>query len=128
MRTLSVFDSTEDITSFVQGKIRGLIAEEGKASLVLEDNPEKFREAHLRFEKWFELPPQEKLVTYYSCSYWRGKVPCQGWLYLSTNFLCFYSYLLGAEGKQWLCCYVCYILPIKCCFNVTKGTITTNSH
>uniref|UniRef100_A0A673A3I0 TBC1 domain family member 8B n=1 Tax=Sphaeramia orbicularis TaxID=375764 RepID=A0A673A3I0_9TELE len=99
MRTLSVFDSSEDITSFVQGKIRGLIAEEGKSSLVLEDDPEKFREALLRFEKWFELPPEEKLVTYYSCSYWKGKVPCQGWLYLSTNFLCFYSYLLGAEVK-----------------------------
>uniref|UniRef100_A0A8D0AEF4 TBC1 domain family member 8B n=1 Tax=Sander lucioperca TaxID=283035 RepID=A0A8D0AEF4_SANLU len=99
MRTLSVFDSSEDITSFVQGKIRGLIAEEGKSSLVLEEDPEKFREALLRFEKWFELPPKEKLVTYYSCSYWRGKVPCQGWLYLSTNFLCFYSYLLGAEVK-----------------------------
>ncbi|KAK1882939.1 TBC1 domain family member 8B [Dissostichus eleginoides] len=99
MRTLSVFDSSEDITSFVQGKIRGLIAEEGKASLVLEEDPEKFREALFKFEKWFELPPQEKLVTYYSCSYWRGKVPCQGWLYLSTNFLCFYSYLLGSEVK-----------------------------
>eukprot|EP00064_Thunnus_orientalis_P003350 superscaffoldBa00000270_g3359 len=99
MRTLSVFDSSEDITSFVQGKIRGLIAEEGKTSLVMEDDPEKFREALLRFEKWFELPPDEKLVTYYSCSYWKGKVPCQGWLYLSTNFLCFYSYLLGAEVK-----------------------------
>uniref|UniRef100_A0A3Q3WTE4 TBC1 domain family member 8B n=1 Tax=Mola mola TaxID=94237 RepID=A0A3Q3WTE4_MOLML len=99
MRTLSVFDCSEDITSFVQGKIRGLIAEEGKTSLVLEEDPEKFREALLRFEKWFELPPEEKLVTYYSCSYWKGKVPCQGWLYLSTNFLCFYSYLLGAEVK-----------------------------
>uniref|UniRef100_A0A672JN46 TBC1 domain family member 8B n=1 Tax=Salarias fasciatus TaxID=181472 RepID=A0A672JN46_SALFA len=99
MRTLSVFDSSEDITSFVQGKIRGLIAEEGKTSLVLEEDPEKFREALLRFEKWFELPSEEKLVTYYSCSYWKGKVPCQGWLYLSTNFLCFYSYLLGSEGK-----------------------------
>uniref|UniRef100_H3D2N7 GRAM domain-containing protein n=1 Tax=Tetraodon nigroviridis TaxID=99883 RepID=H3D2N7_TETNG len=99
MRTLSVFDSSEDITSFVQGKIRGLIAEEGKTSLILEDDPEKFREALLRFEKWFELPPEEKLVTYYSCSYWKGKVPCQGWLYLSTNFLCFYSFLLGSEVK-----------------------------
>uniref|UniRef100_A0A667Y762 TBC1 domain family member 8B n=1 Tax=Myripristis murdjan TaxID=586833 RepID=A0A667Y762_9TELE len=99
MRTLSVFDSSDDITSFVQGKIRGLIAEEGKVSLVLEDDPEKFREALLRFEKWFELPQKEKLVTYYSCSYWKGRVPCQGWLYLSTNFLCFYSYLLGAEVK-----------------------------
>lgn len=99
MKTLPVFDSSDDITSFVQGKIRGLIAEEGKASLVQEDDPEKFREALLRFESLFSLPPKEKLVTYYSCSYWRGRVPCQGWLYLSTNFLCFYSYLLGNEVK-----------------------------
>uniref|UniRef100_A0AAY4B1P1 TBC1 domain family member 8B n=1 Tax=Denticeps clupeoides TaxID=299321 RepID=A0AAY4B1P1_9TELE len=78
---------------------QGLIAEEGKVSLVQEDDPEKFREALLRFESWFCLPEKEKLVTYYSCSYWRGRVPCQGWLYLSTNFLCFYSYLLGNEVK-----------------------------
>ncbi|XP_028570873.2 TBC1 domain family member 8B isoform X1 [Podarcis muralis] len=99
MATLSVFDSSEDITSFVHGKIRGLIAEEGKGSLIREEDPERFREAHLKFGKCFGLPEQEKLVTYYSCSYWRGRVPCQGWLYLSTNFLSFYSFLLGAEIK-----------------------------
>lgn len=99
MKTLSVFDSNEDITNFVQGKIRGLIAEEGKQSFAKEDDPEKFREALLKFEKSFGLPEQEKLVTYYSCSYWRGRVPCQGWLYLSTNFLSFYSFLLGSESK-----------------------------
>uniref|UniRef100_A0A8C5PSY8 TBC1 domain family member 8B n=1 Tax=Leptobrachium leishanense TaxID=445787 RepID=A0A8C5PSY8_9ANUR len=99
MKTLSVFDSSDDITSFVQGKIRGLIAEEGKASFVKEDDPEKFREALMKFEKCFGIPDQEKLVTYYSCSYWRGRVPCHGWLYLSTNFLSFYSFLLGSEIK-----------------------------
>ncbi|XP_036596343.1 TBC1 domain family member 8B [Trichosurus vulpecula] len=99
MKTLSVFDSNEDITSFVHGKIRGLIAEEGKDSLVKGDDPEKFREALMKFEKCFGLAKQEKLVTYYSCSYWRGRVPCQGWLYLSTNFLSFYSFLLGSEIK-----------------------------
>uniref|UniRef100_A0A8C8R5W2 TBC1 domain family member 8B n=1 Tax=Pelusios castaneus TaxID=367368 RepID=A0A8C8R5W2_9SAUR len=99
MKTLSVFDSNEDVTSFVQGKIRGLIAEEGKGSFIKEDDPEKFREAILKFEKCFGLAEQEKLVTYYSCSYWRGRMPCQGWLYLSTNFLSFYSFLLGAEIK-----------------------------
>ncbi|KFQ24646.1 TBC1 domain family member 8B, partial [Mesitornis unicolor] len=99
MNTLSVFDSNEDITSFVQGKIRGLIAEEGKGSFVKEEDPEKFREGLMKFEKCFGLPEQEKLVTYYSCSYWKGRVPCQGWLYLSTNFLSFYSFLLGAEIK-----------------------------
>ena len=71
--------------------------------MVQEEDPERFREALLRFHKWFELPAKEKLVTYYSCSYWRGRVPCQGWLYLSTNFLCFYSYLLGAEGNAHTC-------------------------
>ncbi|KAM5221485.1 TBC1 domain family member 8B [Ctenodactylus gundi] len=99
MKTLSVFDSNEDITNFVQGKIRGLIAEEGKHSFAKEDDPEKFREALLKFEKSFGLPEQEKLVTYYSCSYWKGRVPFQGWLYLSTNFLSFYSFLLGSEIK-----------------------------
>uniref|UniRef100_UPI00398EE0D8 TBC1 domain family member 8B n=1 Tax=Pristiophorus japonicus TaxID=55135 RepID=UPI00398EE0D8 len=100
MAILSVFDSNEDITSFVQGKVRGLIAEESQsASIKEEDDPEKFREALLKFDKWFGLPEQEKLVTYYSCSYWSGRVPCQGWLYLSTNFLSFYSFFLGKEVK-----------------------------
>ncbi|TUR04354.1 TBC1 domain family member 8B [Bagarius yarrelli] len=58
-----------------------------------------FREAALRFECLFNLPKKEKLVTYFSCSYWKGRVPNQGWIYLSTNFLCFYSYLLGNEVK-----------------------------
>ncbi|XP_051530459.1 TBC1 domain family member 8B isoform X2 [Myxocyprinus asiaticus] len=98
IRTLSVFDCGEDITSFVQGKIRGLIAEEGK-STGDEEDPEHFREVVLRFERLFGLPQREKLVTYFSCSYWRGRVPNQGWIYLSTNFLCFYSYMLGNEVK-----------------------------
>ncbi|XP_078268313.1 TBC1 domain family member 8B [Rhinoraja longicauda] len=100
MQILSVFDSNEDITSFVQGKVRGLIAEESQnTSIKEEEDPEKFREALLKFDKWFGLPEQEKLVTYYSCSYWSGRVPCQGWLYLSANFLSFYSFFLGKEVK-----------------------------
>ncbi|XP_025067481.1 TBC1 domain family member 9 isoform X4 [Alligator sinensis] len=45
------------------------------------------------------MPDEEKLVNYYSCSYWKGKVPRQGWMYLSINHLCFYSFLMGREAK-----------------------------
>uniref|UniRef100_A0A674D014 TBC1 domain family member 9B n=1 Tax=Salmo trutta TaxID=8032 RepID=A0A674D014_SALTR len=47
--------------------------------------------------KLFGMPGEEKLVNYYSCSYWKGRVPRQGWVYLSVNHLCFYSLLLGKE-------------------------------
>jgi len=29
----------------------------------------------------------------------KNKIPRQGWLYLSVEYLCFYSYLLGIEDK-----------------------------
>ena len=35
--------------------------------------------------------------TDYGCSYWKSALPRQGWLYLSVNHLCFYSYFMGAE-------------------------------
>ena len=38
-------------------------------------------------------------VADYSCSYWKGRVPRQGWMYLSVNHVAFFSYLLGDETK-----------------------------
>lgn len=63
-----------------------------------DDDTEKFKEAIVKFHKLFGMPEEEKLVNYYSCSYWKGKVPRQGWMYLSINHLCFYSFLMGREG------------------------------
>ncbi|XP_017340916.2 TBC1 domain family member 9B isoform X1 [Ictalurus punctatus] len=98
LQTLSIFDSDEDITTFVKGKIQGIIAEENKSHQAQEDEDcGKFREAALKMRKLFGMPEEEKLVNYYSCSYWKGRVPRQGWLYLSVNHLCFYSFLLGKE-------------------------------
>ena len=45
------------------------------------------------------MPAEEKLINYYSCSYWNSKLPKQGWMYLSVTHLCFYSYILGKETK-----------------------------
>ncbi|XP_032082049.1 TBC1 domain family member 8 [Thamnophis elegans] len=100
LHTLSVFDNKEDIVSFVRGKIKALIAEETSSKLAeQEEDPEKFREALVKFETRFNFPEVEKLITYYSCCCWKGKVPRQGWLYLSINHLCFYSFFLGKELK-----------------------------
>uniref|UniRef100_A0A2K5MSN0 TBC1 domain family member 9B n=1 Tax=Cercocebus atys TaxID=9531 RepID=A0A2K5MSN0_CERAT len=106
LQTLSIFDSEEDITTFVKGKIHGIIAEENKNLQPQGDeDPGKFKEAELKMRKQFGMPEGEKLVNYYSCSYWKGRVPRQGWLYLTINHLCFYSFLLGKEVSlvvQWV--------------------------
>uniref|UniRef100_A0A7M4F216 TBC1 domain family member 9B n=1 Tax=Crocodylus porosus TaxID=8502 RepID=A0A7M4F216_CROPO len=106
LQTLSIFDSEEDITTFVKGKIHGIIAEENKNQQPQsEEDPGKFKEAELKMRKQFGMPEVEKLVNYYSCSYWKGRVPRQGWLYLTVNHLCFYSFLLGKEVTlvvQWV--------------------------
>ncbi|KAM9347286.1 TBC1 domain family member 8 [Symphorus nematophorus] len=100
LHSLSVFENKEDVASFVKGKVKGLIAEEVRGrQAAQEEDPEKFREALLKFELHFGLPSSEKLVTYYSCCCWKGRVPRQGFLYLSINHMSFYSFLLGKEVK-----------------------------
>uniref|UniRef100_A0A673B1I3 TBC1 domain family member 8 n=1 Tax=Sphaeramia orbicularis TaxID=375764 RepID=A0A673B1I3_9TELE len=100
LHSLSVFENKEDVASFVKGKVKGLIAEEVRGrQAAQEEDPGKFREALLKFELHFGLPSSEKLVTYYSCCCWKGRVPRQGFLYLSINHMAFYSFLLGKEVK-----------------------------
>ncbi|KAK1904133.1 TBC1 domain family member 9B [Dissostichus eleginoides] len=83
LQTISIFDNDEDVTTFVKGKISGIIAEENrlKQGEEQEEDCGKFREAELKMRRLF----------------WKGRVPRQGWLYLSVNHLCFYSFLLGKE-------------------------------
>ncbi|ETE68645.1 TBC1 domain family member 9, partial [Ophiophagus hannah] len=100
LQTLSIFENENDINTFVRGKIQGIIAEYNKINGIREDDDTaKFKEATVKFHKLFGMPEEEKLVNYYSCSYWKGKVPRQGWMYLSINHLCFYSFLMGREAK-----------------------------
>lgn len=35
----------------------------------------------------------------YACSFSKNRVPRQGWMYLSMNYICFYSFLMGKEAK-----------------------------
>ncbi|UJR21588.1 hypothetical protein I4U23_024670 [Adineta vaga] len=95
MPALGKIDAGVDVTEYVQSKIKSL-CEQVDEDEIGDFESDKFKNAVKKFHK-FNVPADEKLVTYYACSYWRGRVPRQGWLYLSVNYLCFYSYLLGKD-------------------------------
>jgi len=98
--TLNSFDSEGDITDFVCCKIQSVIANNIPDNQGIDDeDTQSFKTVSFKFHRLFNMPPEEKLVNYYSCSYWKGRVPRQGWLYLSVNHLCFYAYILGRETK-----------------------------
>ena len=48
------------------------------------------------FHEVFKISEDEKLVAYYSCSYKLS----QGWLYISHNYLAYYSFIMGQEIKE----------------------------
>ncbi|XP_063049194.1 TBC1 domain family member 8 [Engraulis encrasicolus] len=93
--SLHVFENAEDIASFVNGKIKGLIADESGGC----EDREAGREVCVRVEQRFGLPACERVVTQLTCSLWKTHVPRQGWMYLTQYHLAFYSYLLGKEVK-----------------------------
>ncbi|OWF50762.1 TBC1 domain family member 9-like [Mizuhopecten yessoensis] len=99
METLGAFESNEDSTEFIRCKIESLLANEVKLKGEDDDETKRYKNATRKFMKLFNMPKEEKLVNYYSCSYWKSRVPRQGWMYLSVNHLCFYSFLLGREDK-----------------------------
>ncbi|TRZ02369.1 hypothetical protein DNTS_019011 [Danionella cerebrum] len=100
MPYMAVFENKDDAACFVQGKIKGLIAEEVQGGQAAgEADPGRFRADLRRFEQRFNLPEREKLVLVYSCCCWGRRVPRQGELYLATNHMAFYSQRLGKEVK-----------------------------
>jgi hypothetical protein len=71
-----------------------------------------YRNVTHRYHRLFGYPREEKLVNCmcrvrgadvwvycadYSCCYWKGRVPCQGHVYLSVTFVSFYSFIMGVE-------------------------------
>nr|XP_023016263.1 TBC1 domain family member 9 [Leptinotarsa decemlineata]XP_023016265.1 TBC1 domain family member 9 [Leptinotarsa decemlineata] len=97
--TLHSFDSEDDIIEFVTCKIESVIATRHEAEIDDEDTT-SFKVKSQKFQRLFDLPADEKLVNYYSCSFWKGKLPRQGWLYLSLNHCCFHAFILGLDTKE----------------------------
>lgn len=103
--TLANFDDLNEATNYVKCKIESLVAQNisqhqarcSDANLPAESF--EFRSTSQRFIKLFELPSDEKLVNYYTCSYWVKRMPYQGVVYLSVNYFAFYSKFLSRETK-----------------------------
>ncbi|XP_078333491.1 TBC1 domain family member 9-like isoform X2 [Crassostrea virginica] len=98
METLGSFENEEDATEFVKCKIESMFAHEHKTGEV-DEEAENYKTSTRKFMKLFNMPKEEKLVNQYSCSLWKNNIPRQGWMYLSVNHLCFYSFLMGKEAK-----------------------------
>ncbi|XP_050504861.1 TBC1 domain family member 9 isoform X1 [Diabrotica virgifera virgifera] len=96
--TLHSFDNEDDITDFVSCKIESVIATRQNVEIEDEDT-KSFKSTTDKYHSLFQLPLDEKLVNYYSCSYWKGKLPRQGWMYLSINYCCFHAFILGTDTK-----------------------------
>ncbi|XP_061712072.1 TBC1 domain family member 9 isoform X1 [Cydia pomonella] len=92
--TLHSFDTEEEVTEFVCCKINSIIATE-QENFTEDEDTITYKNVVYEFHQRFGMPKDEKLVCYYSCSYWKSKMPRQGWMYLSVHYMCFYSNIFG---------------------------------
>ncbi|KAF7493030.1 TBC1 domain family member 9 [Sarcoptes scabiei] len=101
MPTLINFEKESDVTDFIKCKIESLLQLINEQQQNYDEYNQKKENnlSELEFIKIFQLPPEEKLVNYYLCSFMKGLFPRQGWLYISVNHLCFYSSIFGKEIK-----------------------------
>ncbi|CAD7082621.1 unnamed protein product [Hermetia illucens] len=99
-RVLNEMETEEEITNFTICKIQSLYEyttnSKGNEETIDSSN---LKIAAAKFRQEFHMPEDENLVNYYSCSYVKNKIPRQGCLYISMNYVCFYSFMLGTETK-----------------------------
>ena len=86
-----------DVRSYCWTKIESFIATTAAESTDDLSSDEKFRGASRAFRSIFAVPAGERLVNYYPCAHQRFQE--QGWLYVSENYVAFYSYVIGVEVK-----------------------------
>ncbi|EEB11252.1 GTPase-activating protein gyp2, putative [Pediculus humanus corporis] len=98
-RSINDIDSEEEKTAFVHCKVHSYININLASNSVEDEETQEFKSTSLKVHELFNIPAEDKLVYYYSCMYWKGRMPLQGWLYLTVNRLCFYAYIWGKEHR-----------------------------
>ena len=99
---LDKFETPSDITDFVMEKVASIasiaIFFNSTTETVEAGESESYKAARSKVQKLFNIcMDSDRLVSYYSATYWSGRLPAQGWVYLTINHLAFYSFCLGAE-------------------------------
>ncbi|CAO3648391.1 unnamed protein product [Mucor hiemalis] len=97
---LPLLDSldAEEREPFVVTKINSIVTRRDSGTDEISTD-EKVRKASRSFRQTFDVSSSERLVNYYSSAYHTNRFTSQGWLYISENYLAFYSFLLGYETK-----------------------------
>ncbi len=62
-------------------------------------NSVQHRTADQELRRHFDIPAGDKLVHHYACGWWKGRVPTQGFIYLTVNHVAFHALILGKESK-----------------------------
>ncbi|XP_073840072.1 TBC1 domain family member 8/9 isoform X1 [Musca autumnalis] len=96
-KVLNEMECEEEITNFTICKIKSLYTQNNQDET---GDSADFKVNQSKFRQYFNMPEEEQLVNYYSCTYIKNKIPRQGYLYISLNHVSFYSYLLGQETKR----------------------------
>eukprot|EP00041_Stephanoeca_diplocostata_P038942 m.1569281 g.1569281 ORF g.1569281 m.1569281 type:complete len:534 (+) comp25299_c0_seq8:204-1805(+) len=92
-------DNANDIRDFVCAKVASLRASTDEQD---SDGQPQYAAAAEAFYRVFAMPVAERLVNFYSCSYWNkkaGGVPRQGWMYISDNHVSFHAVIMGRETR-----------------------------
>ncbi|CAG0880980.1 unnamed protein product [Darwinula stevensoni] len=103
MPELEGLEQPEIVTQFIISKVKSLLGEANHNQMSPsepdEGEPEDIRSAQAKLKAIFLTQKTEKLVNYFSCSYWKGWLPRQGWIYLTLDHLFFHSNVMGNEIK-----------------------------
>jgi len=122
---LETLGEAEEATIYVLVKVESLAKRDEQAAndgaAAVEDAESlPYKHANESFRQFFNVGPEDKLVSYYSCSWWQGGrlFPAQGWMYLTVNHMAFRALNFGTEYKlllRWT-----EVTDV----NVTRGTLT----
>ena len=95
LNSLDAIDK-DDLHQYVCTKIDSLLTITGEARF--DQESATHRNVALRFTKIFAS--EEKVVNYYACCYWNGRLPLQGHLYVTLTTASFHSYIMGTTTKR----------------------------